>query len=110
MVDSPFSRLTDLMLELVEEQKIPIPRYLMKVALSMMRRSVRKRAKFNIDDVAPLAVVPQLQIPILYGEGPSCSGWSGGAWQRHSISWQWTAALCTVQGNTGSKNCCWCPC
>ena len=75
MVDSPFSRLTDLMLELVEEQKIPIPRYLMKVALSMMRRSVRKRAKFNIDDVAPLAVVPELQIPILYGESPRCSGW-----------------------------------
>ena len=75
VVDSPFSRLTDLMLELVEEQKIPIPRYLMKVALSMMRRSVRKRAKFNINDVAPLAVVPQLQIPILYGECPSCSGW-----------------------------------
>lgn len=56
------------MLELVEEQKIPIPRYLMRVALSMMRRSVRKRAHFNIDEVAPLEKVADLQLPLLFGE------------------------------------------
>ncbi len=30
MVDSPFSRLTDLMMEIVEQQKLPIPRPLFK--------------------------------------------------------------------------------
>lgn len=31
VVDSPFSRLTDLMMEIVEEQKLPIPRPFFKV-------------------------------------------------------------------------------
>lgn len=31
VLDSPFSRLTDLMMEIVEEQKLPIPRPLFKV-------------------------------------------------------------------------------
>ena len=31
VVDSPFSKLTDLMLEVVEQQKLPVPRTLLKV-------------------------------------------------------------------------------
>lgn len=68
MVDSPFSKLTELMLELVEEQKIPIPRGLMRVALSMMRRSVKKRAGFSIDEVAPIDQIHKSFIPVLFGE------------------------------------------
>ncbi len=67
-MDSPFSKLTELMLELVEEQKIPIPRSLMRVALSMMRRSVKKRAGFNIDEVAPIDQIQSSFIPVLFGE------------------------------------------
>ena len=68
VVDSPFSKLTELMLELVEEQKIPIPRSLMRVALSMMRRSVKKRAGFSIDEVAPIDQIHKSFIPVLFGE------------------------------------------
>ena len=68
MVDSPFAKLTELMLELVEEQKIPIPRSLMRVALTMMRRSVKKRAGFNIDEVAPIDQIHTSFIPCLFGE------------------------------------------
>ena len=67
-MDSPFARLTELMVELVDEQKLPIPKAFMRVALGMMRRSVRKRAGFNIDAVAPLEIVPQCFIPALFGE------------------------------------------
>ncbi|KAL0042923.1 hypothetical protein WJX79_004019 [Trebouxia sp. C0005] len=67
VVDSPFSKLTELMLELVEEQKIPIPRSLMRVALSMMRRSVKKRAGFSIDEVAPIDKIHTSFIPVLFG-------------------------------------------
>lgn len=67
VVDSPFSKLTDLMTELVVEQKLPIPRPFMRVALSMMRRSVRKRAHFSIDDVAPLDYVGETFVPALFG-------------------------------------------
>ena len=68
MLDSPFGRLKDLMVELCEEQKLPIPRAFMRIALSMMRRSVRKRANFNVDDVSPLDVVSGSFIPALFGE------------------------------------------
>ncbi|KAK9790555.1 hypothetical protein WJX73_002562 [Symbiochloris irregularis] len=67
VVDSPFARLTELMLELCEEQRIPIPRAFMRVALSMMRRSVKKRAQFSLDDVAPLDLAPKAFIPALFG-------------------------------------------
>ncbi|KAL3141831.1 hypothetical protein ABBQ32_004502 [Trebouxia sp. C0010 RCD-2024] len=67
VVDSPFAKLTELMLELVEEQKIPIPRSLMRVALTMMRRSVKKRAGFNIDEVAPIDQIHTSFIPCLFG-------------------------------------------
>lgn len=49
-------------------QKLPIPRPFMRVALSMMRRSVRKRAHFSIDDVAPLDFVGEAFVPVLFGE------------------------------------------
>lgn len=68
VMDSPFARLTELMVELVDEQKLPIPKPFMKVALGMMRRSVRKRAGFDIENVAPLDVVPSCFIPALFGE------------------------------------------
>ena len=63
MLDSPFARLRDLMVELAEEQKLPIPRPFMRMALSMMKRSVRRRAGFNIDDVSPLDAAPQARAP-----------------------------------------------
>lgn len=39
------------MLELVEEQKLPIPRMLQKTVLGFMRRSVKNRAGFDIYEV-----------------------------------------------------------
>ncbi len=70
VVDSAFGRLTDLMMELVVEQKLPIPRPFMRVALSMMRRSVRKRAGFCIGAVAPLDFVGETHVPALFGAPP----------------------------------------
>ncbi len=40
------------MLEIVEEQRLPIPRPLAKLALSAMKRSVHKRAGFDIGKVS----------------------------------------------------------
>lgn len=55
------------MMELVEEQKIRIPKAMLKVAITMLRRSVRKRAGFSIDDVAPVDHVHESYIPALFG-------------------------------------------
>lgn len=121
VLDSPFSRLSDLMMELATDQtnQLRIPKPLLKarlaislptshtlfvcspgcvtkhlqtptggpgscctwlqwklakctgsflqVALAMMRRSVRKRAGFSIDDVSPLDKVSEAFIPALFG-------------------------------------------
>jgi hypothetical protein len=67
VVDSPFAKLTTLMTELVAEQKLPIPRPFMRVALSIMRRSVRKRAAFLIENVAPLDIAAETHVPVLFG-------------------------------------------
>ncbi|GMH35675.1 hypothetical protein BSKO_03543 [Bryopsis sp. KO-2023] len=67
VLDSPFSKLTDLMLELVQDQQVPIPKAFVRVALAAMRRSVRKRAGFDIYQVAPLDSVGEAFVPVLFG-------------------------------------------
>ncbi|KAI7835678.1 hypothetical protein COHA_010417 [Chlorella ohadii] len=67
VLDSPFSRLVDLMLELATEQQLRIPRPLIKMALAMLKRSVKKRAGFSVDSVAPLDAVGNAFIPALFG-------------------------------------------
>ncbi|GLC45387.1 hypothetical protein PLESTB_000623600 [Pleodorina starrii] len=67
VLDSPFARLTDLMLEIVQEQRLPIPRPLAKLALAAMKRSVMKRAGFDITKVSPVDAVSQSFIPALFG-------------------------------------------
>ena len=100
VLDSPFSRLTDLMMEIVahqvrtravtrykqarardaaphwerretgrprlQPQRISIPKSLLKIALAMMRRSVRKRAGFDLTKVAPIDTAPEAFIPALF--------------------------------------------
>ena len=73
VLDSPFSRLTALMLELASDQQLRVPKPLVRVALAMLRRSVRRRAGFDIDKVSPLDVVPHCHIPAFFG------GWMTGA-------------------------------
>ncbi|CAG9465878.1 unnamed protein product [Pedinophyceae sp. YPF-701] len=66
VLDSPFSRLTDLMVEIVEKQELHVPRFAKKIVLGMMRRSVRKRAAFDIYTVAPIEYAPRAFIPALF--------------------------------------------
>ena len=68
VLDSPFSKLNDLMLELVQEQQVPIPRALVRIALMAMRRSVRKRAGFDIYTISPVDVVNESFVPVLFGQ------------------------------------------
>eukprot|EP00798_Chlamydomonas_sp_ICE-L_P031326 gene31326-6473_t len=56
VLTAAFSRLTDLMFEIIEVQELPIPKPLLKVALVAMKRSVRKRAGFEIDKVTLAAM------------------------------------------------------
>ena len=71
VADSPFSNLVELMVELAtnKEQGMAIPKPVVKVLLTFMRRSIRKRAGFRIDDVSPIDMMPKTYVPTLFGHG-----------------------------------------
>ncbi|VFQ60705.1 unnamed protein product [Cuscuta campestris] len=67
VLDSAFSNLFDLMMELVDVYKIRLPKFTVKVAVQYMRRIIQKRAKFDIMKLDCLQVAPQTFIPALFG-------------------------------------------
>lgn len=69
VLDSPFSKLTALMMDIVKDFKLPLPKMLAKVAIGQMRRSIKKRAKFDLYEVAPVKQVVKAYTPALFGHG-----------------------------------------
>ncbi|WZY72867.1 hypothetical protein YC2023_005107 [Brassica napus] len=57
ILDSPFSDLVDLMMELVDTYKFPLPKFTVKFAIQFMRRAIQKKAKFDIMDLNTIKVV-----------------------------------------------------
>ena len=47
-------------------QRLAVPKGLLKIAMAMMRRSVKKRAGFDITKVAPVDFASQTFIPALF--------------------------------------------
>ncbi|RDY00666.1 putative protein, chloroplastic, partial [Mucuna pruriens] len=69
VLDSAFSNLYDLMLELADVYKIRLPKFTVKMAVQYMRRVIEKKAKFDIMDLNCLMVAPKTFIPVLFGHG-----------------------------------------
>ncbi|KAJ8769869.1 hypothetical protein K2173_008951 [Erythroxylum novogranatense] len=69
VLDSAFSNLFDLMMELVDVYKIRLPKFTVKVAVQYMRRVIMKKAKFDIMDLNCVKVAPKSFIPALFGHG-----------------------------------------
>ncbi|KAJ3679058.1 hypothetical protein LUZ60_017069 [Juncus effusus] len=69
VLDSAFSNLYDLMMELVDVYKIRVPKFTIKVAVQYMRRVIQKRAKFDIMDLNAVQYAPKTFIPALFGHG-----------------------------------------
>ncbi|KAJ8562638.1 hypothetical protein K7X08_031090 [Anisodus acutangulus] len=67
VLDSAFSNLFDLMMELVDVYKIRLPKFTIKVAVQYMRRVIQKKAKFDIMKLNCLQVAPKTYIPALFG-------------------------------------------
>uniref|UniRef100_A0A1J3J1Z0 Uncharacterized protein YqkD n=1 Tax=Noccaea caerulescens TaxID=107243 RepID=A0A1J3J1Z0_NOCCA len=67
VLDSAFSNLFDLMMELVDVYKIRLPKFTVKMAVQYMRRVIQKKAMFNIMDLNCLKVSPKTFIPALFG-------------------------------------------
>lgn len=67
VLDSAFSNLFDLMMELVDVYKIRLPKFTVKMAVQYMRHVIQKKAKFDIMDLNCLQVAPKTFITALFG-------------------------------------------
>ncbi|CDY18119.1 uncharacterized protein LOC103833638 [Brassica rapa] len=67
ILDSPFSDLVDLMMELVDTYKFPLPKFTVKFAIQFMRRAIQKKAKFDIMDLNTIKVAKSSFVPVLFG-------------------------------------------
>eukprot|EP00249_Psilotum_nudum_P017973 c26580_g1_i1 orf=367-2007(-) len=69
VLDSPFSNLVDLMMELVDVYKVRLPKFTLKVAIQYMRRIILRKAQFDIMDLDVLQFAKSSFIPALFGHG-----------------------------------------
>ncbi|XP_058761451.1 uncharacterized protein LOC131634845 [Vicia villosa] len=67
VLDSAFSNLYGLMMELVDVYKIRLPKFTLKMVVQYMRRVIEKKAKFDIMDLNCLQAAPKTFIPVLFG-------------------------------------------
>ncbi len=67
VLDSPFSSLRELAGELVSHLDMKIPSFAVSAALSVVKSSVKKRAGFNLDELAPIQHADRCFIPALFG-------------------------------------------
>ncbi|CAH8360183.1 unnamed protein product [Eruca vesicaria subsp. sativa] len=67
ILDSPFSDLVDLMMELVDTYKFRLPKFTVKFAIQFMRRAIQKKAKFDIPDLNTIKVAKSSFVPVLFG-------------------------------------------
>lgn len=67
VLDSPFSNLVDLMMELVDTYKVRLPKFTVKFAIQYMRKVILKKAKFDIMDLNAIQVAKSCFVPVLLG-------------------------------------------
>lgn len=67
VLDSPFSDLVDLMMELVDTYKIRLPKFTVKFAIQYMRKAILKKAKFDIVELNTIKVAKSSFVPVLFG-------------------------------------------
>ncbi|VFQ65227.1 unnamed protein product [Cuscuta campestris] len=67
VLDSPFSNLVDLMMEIADGNRVRLPKFTLKFAIKYMRRSVLKKAKFDITELDTIKVARCCCVPMLLG-------------------------------------------
>lgn len=67
VLDSPFSDLVDLMMELVDTYKVRLPKFTVKFAIQYMRKAIQRKAKFDIMELNTIKVAKSCFVPVLFG-------------------------------------------
>ena len=65
VLDSPFSSLKLLVAELVSD-KVSLPDFIVNQALKLVKSTVKKKAKFELDDIEPIKFAESCFIPCLF--------------------------------------------
>lgn len=69
VVDSPFSSLPLLATELVEDGKLGVPKIAVKLVMRLIRRDIKKRAKFDMFKLKPIAKMNRCAVPAFFVVG-----------------------------------------
>lgn len=69
VLDSPFSSLPRLATELVEDGKLGVPKIAVKLVMRLIRRDIKKRAKFDMFKLKPIAKVHKCAVPAFFVVG-----------------------------------------
>lgn len=69
VLDSPFAKLSQVMIEVVKNYKSWIPKVAISLAIKAMRKSIIHRAHFDILEVDPLKWASMCFVPALFGHG-----------------------------------------
>jgi pimeloyl-ACP methyl ester carboxylesterase len=69
VLDSPFSSLPKLATELVEDGKLGVPKIAVKLVMRLIRRDIKKRAKFDMFKLKPIAKVHKCAVPAFFVVG-----------------------------------------
>eukprot|EP00644_Phytophthora_capsici_P011448 jgi/Phyca11/119027/e_gw1.37.64.1 len=69
VLDSPFSSLPKLATELVEDGKLGVPKIAVKLVMRLIRRDIKKRAKFDMFKLKPIAKVHKCSVPAFFVVG-----------------------------------------
>jgi len=71
VLDSPFSSLTKVAKELVETSQIKIPKMMVNLGLKMIRKTISKQGKFDINKLEPIEAARTCFVPVLFAHGES---------------------------------------
>lgn len=66
VVDSPFSSLPLLATELVEDGKLGVPKIAVKLVMRLIRHDIKKRAKFDMFKLKPVAKIHKCSTPAFF--------------------------------------------
>ncbi|CEG38682.1 alpha beta hydrolase fold-1 domain-containing protein [Plasmopara halstedii] len=69
VLDSPFSSLPKLATELVEDGKLGVPKIAVKLVMRLIRRDIKKRAKFDMFKLKPIAKIHKCVVPAFFVVG-----------------------------------------
>ncbi|EQC39119.1 hypothetical protein SDRG_03327 [Saprolegnia diclina VS20] len=69
VLDSPFSSLKQLALDLVDEGKLNVPKIAVALVMRVLRRDIKRRAKFDMFKLNPIASMDKCKAPAFFAIG-----------------------------------------